>query len=530
MRHEEVVWRAPHALWRDALSGATGFDRPALLRLAGDDFMEQVTAAVGTEGGLAPLVAGAETWREPGAGLGTAHERDDATPVTLFQPVHGRFYLVTAALVCRRYGHPDHAVHPDRGERVGMLLRRLVPTGDAPVDATDPGTFREHGWVPTGGAGTWVPVPDGGPAPGEERLALFPLTCETDGRRRLTWAGLLPAGRRETYEPPRVVRPGDVVGDDDPLAVLADTRLQPLESAVAGLAGVWAAGEPDEDESGAETALVRESLFFTLVDLAVWFEEHLTPELVAGLEALDANFTADLTWREAVGTARANETTLFEDGEPAPVAGLSKEEMHDAVEAVGVSGTGPVTDQAFFREMHAALAAADAAAQLVSAAVGAAATSGVVTLPAPTGHGVYVTRLLYERPRCGPADRVVLSAPSRPFRLGGFHDPDAPARPVRIPMPVDTSPGGLRKFPKNVSVVLSAELRRQMHQVSEKTLREGETETPPPAIGFGMICQLSIPIITICALLLLMVLVVILNLVFFWVPLFKICLPVPKEA
>ena len=40
-----------------------------------------------------------------------------------------------------------------------------------------------------------------------------------------------------------------------------------------------------------------------------------------------------------------------------------------------------------------------------------------------------------------------------------------------------------------------------------------------------MICSLSIPIITICALILLMIIVSLLNIVFFWVPLFKICLP-----
>jgi hypothetical protein len=45
------------------------------------------------------------------------------------------------------------------------------------------------------------------------------------------------------------------------------------------------------------------------------------------------------------------------------------------------------------------------------------------------------------------------------------------------------------------------------------------------SVSFGMICQLSIPIITICALLLLMIIVGLLNIVFWWLPFFKICLP-----
>jgi hypothetical protein len=43
----------------------------------------------------------------------------------------------------------------------------------------------------------------------------------------------------------------------------------------------------------------------------------------------------------------------------------------------------------------------------------------------------------------------------------------------------------------------------------------------------GMICSLSIPIITICALLLLFVIVFLLNIIFSWLPYFFICFPLP---
>ncbi|MGE0796578.1 MAG: hypothetical protein AB7O29_14705, partial [Acidimicrobiia bacterium] len=102
MSRDEVVWRAPQPLWRRALRGsgtlAERFREPAVLRLAGDDFMEQVQAALRTGGsGLEPLVAGAEDWQRPGAGLDTVHEVPPGRPITLFQPVHGRFYLVAAS-------------------------------------------------------------------------------------------------------------------------------------------------------------------------------------------------------------------------------------------------------------------------------------------------------------------------------------------------------------------------------------------------------------------------------------------------
>ena len=46
-----------------------------------------------------------------------------------------------------------------------------------------------------------------------------------------------------------------------------------------------------------------------------------------------------------------------------------------------------------------------------------------------------------------------------------------------------------------------------------------------PGFNLGMICSLSIPIITICALILLMIIVSLLNIVFWWLPFFKICFP-----
>ena len=44
----------------------------------------------------------------------------------------------------------------------------------------------------------------------------------------------------------------------------------------------------------------------------------------------------------------------------------------------------------------------------------------------------------------GSTKPPVVSDPTQPFQLAGFFDPDAPARPIRIALPIDTSPAGLR--------------------------------------------------------------------------------------
>jgi hypothetical protein len=145
---------------------------------------------------------------------------------------------------------------------------------------------------------------------------------------------------------------------------------------------------------------------------------------------------------------------------------------------------------------------------------------------------VYWLRFVYERPVCEPFHAPVVSEPSRPFRLAPFFDPDAPARPLVIRMPLDTSPKGLRKFPKGVAVLMSNKLRQQIERVQNAKLADIDEGNiaDEPGWTLGMICSLSIPIITICALIVLMIFLYLLNIVFWWVAFFKICLPIPVRS
>ncbi len=162
-----------------------------------------------------------------------------------------------------------------------------------------------------------------------------------------------------------------------------------------------------------------------------------------------------------------------------------------------------------------------------------------------TREGIFVIRAVFERPNCGPLRPTVVSERSRPFRMAGFFDPDAPARPIRIALPIDTSPGGLRKFDKNTAFMISDVLCGQIQRA--KGLSFGDLvlsvlpwpfhkDLPVPDAGpcqssneerLGMICTLSIPIITICALILLTIIVNLLDIIFRWVPYFIMCFPLP---
>lgn len=159
--------------------------------------------------------------------------------------------------------------------------------------------------------------------------------------------------------------------------------------------------------------------------------------------------------------------------------------------------------------------------------------------------GVFRIRCVQTRPQCGELHPQVVSDPSRVFRLAAFFDPDAPARPIRIGLPVDTTPAGLRKFNKNTAFVMSDILCGQVQRFKGITLGDLVLSVLPwpfhkdlsvsdggpcktnQGTDAGMMCTLSIPIITICALILLMVMVNLLDMIFRWIPWFITCFPIP---
>ena len=156
----------------------------------------------------------------------------------------------------------------------------------------------------------------------------------------------------------------------------------------------------------------------------------------------------------------------------------------------------------------------------------------------------YVMRLVYERPDCLPFEGPVVSQPCAPFQMAGFFDPDAPARPIRIGLPIDISPAGLRKFDKNAVLMMSDMLCGQVDRFKGMTFGDLVLSVLPwpfhkdlsvpekgpcksDGLSLGVMCSLSIPIITICALILLMIIVALLDFIFRWLPLFIVCFPLP---
>jgi hypothetical protein len=189
--------------------------------------------------------------------------------------------------------------------------------------------------------------------------------------------------------------------------------------------------------------------------------------------------------------------------------------------------------------MRVALAAVPLPAQPVAAAPLAS------RVPADLSEAWYRIRFVYERPDCQPFESTVVSRPTDTFQMAGFFDPDAPARPIRIGLPLDISPAGLRKFDRNTAFMMSDMLCGHIDRFKGMSLADLVLSVLPfpfhkslsvPDKGpckqaggdpLGVMCSLSIPIITICALILLMIIVSLLDMIFAWLPYFVVCFPVP---
>ncbi|RKH09089.1 hypothetical protein D7V97_17670 [Corallococcus sp. CA053C] len=507
-----VQWVTASTLWGSASADPSRMQAPGLLQFESDRFMEELAERLQGEArpDLRDLVAKYESHRErfPGEPADPA-----STPLKLYQPAHGRFYLVAASLVCRLPGLPDHVVDPTRGEKAGFVMRRRGAGNTEEAWVVDPTDAKKQRrvWAPLSAAQSALL------ASGEELLPLFPVNFTVDGKRRRMAVGLVPTSSQATFE-----AAGSFQAADPQEALKSEAEQQvtgPYEQLK-----LWKplpGGTPQADIDDQE-AKQQEVSRYLLLD----FASFLSTRLPAFWDALPGNTTPP-------GPTGDLYTLLQGPPVDSGTATTWRQALLFAWEHRGQLAAGETAGIAYN------LRTSPLAPELLRAALMKAAVTGTYTLPSEPvpvgklqdpGETHYVLRCVYLRPGCGPLCPPVVSAPTADFRLAPFFDPDAPGRPVRIVLPVDTSIRGLRKFKKNVGFALSSGLRKQMSRVGDlKKTMDGELDAGT-SFNLGELCMFSIPIITLCAFMVLMIFLSLLNIIFWWMPFLKICLPKAKEG
>jgi hypothetical protein len=437
---------------------------------------------------------------------------------------------------------------------------------------------------------------------GEDQIGLSPAAYRAeDGRRRKLLVGLVPVGKRETYlgapsldaAPPTGGATAAASPPPDPRTTLLQKQvIEPWRQLVARAEAIEAilskardATSPKSDplptqqdrektrREGREQ--IQTASWYLLLDIARFLEEHLPnvwsavggtavslspaeTSLVTTINGMSYTRNGVATpLRSMLAAIRTREaqleavtqpySELAPGGWPPELFSLAPIRSTEQLSPIPtdlsypppvehLAGLTPSTLRTFVSTFETRVAAA-----LPAVATAPMPAAPIATRPvlAPGDRGWFVIRFVYERPHCGPLHPPLVSEPTEVFQLAGFFDPDAPARPIRIALPLDISPAGLRKFDKNTAFVMSDMLCGQFDRMKGLTLADlvlsvlpwpfhkdlpGSSAGPCPD---GMIVTLSIPIITLCALILLIIIVTLFNMIFSWLPFFMTTIRVP---
>jgi hypothetical protein len=486
----KVAWVSAAPLWAGSLKTPEVLRRPAILGFGSDTFMDDLLADLARKpDAIAARVATGKSLsyreRQPGEAYGF---QPTTEALKLYQPAHGWFYLVTGSLVCQLPGLPDHGVDLSAGDKAGFVLRRL---GDGGRElALVVGSDGKKSWQPASGAAL---------VDGEELLPLFPLGFQEGDRRRRMMAGVIPAASQDALQAAPVAGvspPVDPSGKPGP----ADA-FEEVKGRVTNGINVLVSGPVPADAT-----LQPETSRFILMDLADFLQQYIP----VAWNAIQNGSTP-------LGKAGALVTFL----RGLTVSGRSVASLVKDILSFSLDTAYPYNLAGLDVSPDLATTIATFEARLQDALEEATGTS-IANVPIEVqsvGATKYVVRLVYQKPRCGPLQADVVSAPSEPFLLAPYFDVDAPSRPIRIAMPFDPSIKGLRQFKKNVKLVLSDALRKKVAGI-------GKINDSIQGPGFD--CggfSFSIPIITICAMIILFVFIFLLNIVFWWLPFVKICFP-----
>lgn len=133
-------------------------------------------------------------------------------------------------------------------------------------------------------------------------------------------------------------------------------------------------------------------------------------------------------------------------------------------------------------------------------------------------------RIRSESGTCPP--QLVWSRYTEAFQIAPWHA-TGPRTPAPIPLPDPTS-----RFMKNATPNCSFQVPGSLMGAIQGTTMSGLMKGSGGGSGLslGWICGFNIPLITICAFFVLNIFLSLLNIVFFWLPFIKICIPIPVSS
>ncbi|HEX2828598.1 MAG TPA: hypothetical protein VHP37_19750 [Burkholderiales bacterium] len=526
MKPHPVLLRAPRELQGGVrvVPGQSG--APAILQRGDEDFIEATLESLRTQSARAALAKD----------IASASERGT---LKLFQPVQRQFHLAIVEAYCDTPGEPR--VDPKRIESAGMVLRRVGERGGY------------EGWMRAGGKLMgWETIDAAAeadarhdPAPAR-RLALKAIGPVSLARELVAHASQQRGALSEEHVIPLFVAPPDV----------CEAAGRTLYYGIVPTSSNERAEAPSEGPRnfGPDTKAFRDHLVGMLNGDAMTFDqagETVSPAMrtTADIPAGASGHVASLTMLVRMLQQLAIEFDAFGTS-PASTA-LFNELQRIELPLVDRGGRrrSPVKAGTFLKACVAPLLERDGKATApemprswpsrgsrdvgqLAQKLSAAMNERYKSVQASSGRfdragARYVLRAFVRiKPECGCPERTEWSAYTRPFTIAPWYE-GAGAPAVQVPLPDPSDRALLKSLKPNVAFVVPASLNNLFSQDAKK-LAGGEGQEPSASPALQWICGFSIPIITICAFIVLMIFLMLFDLIFRWLLFIKICIPFPK--
>jgi hypothetical protein len=500
---------------------------PLILQRTEQDFLRATLSELGSEhprDAVAASIASAE---------------DERGILRLFQPVHRTFHVTVLDLACAVPGQPR--VDPRKIESAGLVVRRLrdnikAPFGEAWME--DARALR--GWIPlrTEAEAAADPDPQRRFAAGTGRGLLAPKVAQLRADRELL----------------RESRPGPLTEQVTPLFV--------APPAVCGKSGrtllygivPTASAEVTDMPAPLPAAGASGGRVYAEDEMREHFPGFLRAGMAASLEGIaDGTFTHEAAAEVARGSKQMETwlTFLRQLLIQLDVFGAAKpaKAFYDELQKISLSVAGQSRLAGeYLKEAAAVLAVPGRAGDSVRlperwpqipTAQSERLYTGFATLletrflemaphaPRFDGAGIIYELRAFVRLRrddgCPP--ELVWSAPSRPFVIVPWYERGGVA-PVQIELPSITSKN-VAKLKPNVAFKVPGSLFNLLQKNTPKQFLDGKAEEGDDG-GIQWICGFNIPIITMCAFIVLFIFLTLLHIVFWWLPFIRICFPLPR--
>ena len=565
---------------------------PALLKRTDQDFVNALLAEMGSDEGRGKM-------KRTLAGV-QAVDRDAASRLRLWQPVHRVFHLAVMEAVCRRFGgiRLDRPINPKRIVGSGLVVRRIVERryetrGGSVVQRVEQGWMRQDdavaGWrdLPTVRDRDQDPDPEKRPPPVPaghplvtarlaERLRPLqkpyaetvhpvfvapPQACEASGATLLYGVVPLTSSEQTEQQPPPPVADREGLNALVPEFLLPLPRVRDVQETAVRTFG-WSLPAdlktmPEDEAAQAEflarqgdLALLHQLGAFDLPDdpaqpvdpAAQALIDHLN--LIAVWDALpewdDVPTLPEMRrWRwqrsgrwgeqgaAAYGRTPWGPLPEWRAGPwPVPTRALG-DVLRQAARVFRESAADGAMPPSFWRlprgaEWHRTLR--DRLEPLLNRRVEEM-TAGVGRFDRAGAQ--YVARAFVRVQNCDDCPpELVWSAPTAPFTIVPWFEPSG-APPTRVQLP-EATPESLAKLKPNVAFMVPASLQSVIAGLKVK--KPLDVSKGDVSLSMDWLCGFNIPIITLCAFIVLSIFLSLLNLIFWWLPLVKICIPIPKSS